>query len=128
LRRTGGTVNISNSILSGQNIGQCSSTDGTITDGGYNLATDSSCGFVAVGSQVVTSEQLSLGNLAPNGGPTQTILPSKSSIAVDAIPSATNGCGTIITADQRGIVRPLHGKCDIGAVESYRVSAQLISD
>ena len=58
-----------------------------------------------------------LGPLQNNGGPTRTQLPSQASSAVDSIPFATNDCGTDITADQRGIVRPTNTGCDRGAAE-----------
>jgi hypothetical protein len=37
--------------------------------------------------------------------------------ALNAIPKATNGCGTEIKTDQRGVKRPQGNKCDIGAFE-----------
>jgi hypothetical protein len=126
------TLAISNSILFNFNSGsECVSVNGgAITDGGYNLSKDASCGFTATGSlQNVTLQQLSLGLFGSYGGPTQTIPPRPSSIAVDAIPAAMNGCGTSVTTDQRGIVRPQREKCDIGAVEvQYRVPPKLISE
>lgn len=124
ISQNAGTLTIRNSILL---AGRCG---GTITDGGYNLSADASCGFTAPGSvQNVTGEQLALGALGANGGPTLTFLPRNSSIAVDAIPAGTNGCGTTVATDQRGVVRPQHGRCDIGAVEiPYRVPPRLISE
>ncbi len=97
---------------------------GTITDEGYNIADDSSCGFTATGSvNSSTTLDASLGSLQNNGGPTDTIAPSSSSPAAGVIPDpiTVNGvpvCGTGAT-DQRGYSRPLAGstKCTIGAVE-----------
>ena len=37
--------------------------------------------------------------------------------AINHIPNGTNGCGTTITTDQRGVVRPKGSGCDIGAYE-----------
>jgi hypothetical protein len=43
--------------------------------------------------------------------------------AVDWIPVGINGCGTTITSDQRGVIRPIDANhdgtpgCDIGAYE-----------
>jgi hypothetical protein len=41
----------------------------------------------------------------------------KGSPAINAIPKATNGCGTEVKTDQRGVSRPQGKKCDIGAFE-----------
>ena len=54
--------------------------------------------------------------LADNGGPTQTQALSPESPAVDA-GSCTDASGNPVTIDQRGIPRPQHGVCDIGAYE-----------
>ena len=62
--------------------------------------------------------------LQDNGGPTQTIALLGGSAALDAIPVRANGCGTAVTTDQRGKVRPFDGdgdgvaQCDIGAFEA----------
>jgi hypothetical protein len=53
-----------------------------------------------------------LGELAVNGGVTQTRLPFAASLAVDGLP----GCGTP-GVDQRGVDACVNGKRDIGAVE-----------
>lgn len=53
-----------------------------------------------------------LGTLANNGGRTQTMLLLSGSPAINAGNNAT--CPT---TDQRGILRPQGGVCDIGAVE-----------
>src|SRR5262249_15519989 len=58
-------------------------------------------------------------SLADNGGPTRTIMPNPDSPVIDAIPQGTNGCGTPVNTDQRGISRPQGTGCDIG---SYEVS------
>lgn len=58
-----------------------------------------------------------LGPLAANGGPTFTHLPGVGSPLIDAIPSGSAGCGTTVTADQRGEVRPFNGACEVGSVE-----------
>jgi hypothetical protein len=55
---------------------------------------------------------LSLGPLADNGGPTQTMALPDGSPAIDAGDDAT--CAS---ADQRGVTRPQGSHCDIGAYE-----------
>jgi len=54
-----------------------------------------------------------LGELAVNGGVTQTRLPFAASLAVDGFP----GCGPNPGVDQRGVASCVNGKMDIGAVE-----------
>jgi CSLREA domain-containing protein len=84
-----------------------------ITDAGYNLVEDGSC----ITDATSFSGDPLLGDLADNGGPTQTMALQDGSPAIDAIPDGTNGCGTDITQDQRGVSRPQGSACDIGAFE-----------
>ncbi len=64
-----------------------------------------------------------LGPLQDNGGPTLTHALLNTSPAIDAIPNGVSGCGSTVTADQRGESRPLDGNadsipaCDMGAFE-----------
>jgi hypothetical protein len=88
--------------------------NGSVTDSGYNLASDSSCKFSATGS--VNKGTAKLGGLADNGGPTKTLKPAKGSDAIDAIPTGQAECSSSAT-DQRDVSRPQGPKCDIGAVE-----------
>jgi hypothetical protein len=63
----------------------------------------------------VTSEELSLAEeLADNGGPTLTLIPAITSLAVDYLDDP-GLCGT--SEDQRGELRPQNFVCDVGAVE-----------
>jgi hypothetical protein len=97
----------------------------SITDGGYNIDDGNTCAFnpSTSTSETSTDPKLDPSGLQNNGGPTQTIALQPTSLAIDAIPSSTNGCGTDITTDQRGKVRPQDGDangttgCDIGAFE-----------
>jgi hypothetical protein len=61
-----------------------------------------------------------LGPLQDNGGPTFTHALLPGSLALDAIPWGTNGCGTTHIGDQRWQARPqpAWGACDIGAYEA----------
>lgn len=63
-----------------------------------------------------------IGPLASNGGPTQTRMPAAGSPVVNTIPNGTNGCGTTIITDQRGVARPASGLCDKGSVERSAAS------
>ena len=70
----------------------------------------------------ITGQDPQLGALAPNGGPTPTLLPAITSPLVDRIPAAacqTAPLASGITTDQRGLPRAefVGGACDIGAVE-----------
>jgi len=83
------------------------------TGGAGNLESPGdTCAFGA-GNQVnVTAEELMLGALASNGGPTMTHLPTADSVAVDTAEDAS--CPSL---DQRGLGRPGGESCDVGSVE-----------
>jgi hypothetical protein len=104
---------LADTIVAGNTGGNCF---GTITDNGYNMSDDDTCGFSAGTSQNSVAT-LNLGALASNGGPTQTIALGTASAAIDQIPDGTSGCGTTVPDDQRGVARPQNGMCDIGAFE-----------
>jgi hypothetical protein len=121
------TVSLTGTILATSAGGNCSGL--TITDAGYNISDDASCGFAKTGSADNgdgVNPQLASG-LANNGGPTETIALLAGSPAIDQIPtSPTNECtdasGSPLTTDQRGEPRPDPGDgpnapCDIGAYE-----------
>ena len=110
-----GPATLRSSILANNSGTNCGSSS-SITDGGYNLSDDATCAFSAAGSSNGVGN-LNLGSLADNGGPTPTIALLVPSPAIDRIPVGTNGCGTSIAYDQRGIVRPQDVRCDIGAFE-----------
>jgi PKD domain len=108
-----GTASISTSLFANNSGGNCA--NGTITDQGYNLSSDNTCGFIASTSQQNTDPKLDPNGLHDNGGPTQTIALQQGSPAIDLIPTAQ--CPT---TDQRGMSRPddKETSCDIGAYES----------
>jgi hypothetical protein len=86
---------------------------------GFNLESLDQCGFKAAGDRVNTDPQL--GPLQSNGGPTATMAPALTSPAID------QGGAFGLTADQRGVLRPIDlpsipnaaggDGSDIGAVE-----------
>jgi hypothetical protein len=122
----GGTVNLGASILANPTGQDCYAYGSQFTDEGYNIADDGSCGFSATGSTNSSATlDASLGALAKNGGPTQTILPTLTSPAVGAIPSNTslNGVQVCPRTDQRGVSSGVSNYCDIGAVEVTSVGA-----
>jgi len=113
-------VYIANSIVAHQATGADCSGIFTLADYGYNLESATSCGFtLASDQQSVTSAQLNLGALLLNPpGTTRTHALGTGSFALDKIPSGTNGCGTTITTDQRGVSRPQSVLCDVGTFEA----------
>jgi hypothetical protein len=114
--RNDGTLTLISSIIAQQSQGANCSNFGTITSEGYNLDSDGSCNLTAVGD--ISNGLADLLPLAPNApGATATHALGPNSQAHDAIPSGTNGCGTTITTDQRGVSRPQGTNCDIGAFE-----------
>jgi hypothetical protein len=108
----GGILNASVAVLAdtiiafsvGPNCG------GSVGDGGHNISSDSSCSFTAGGSRNDTDPLL--GPPADNGGQTLTMSLLPGSPAINA--GSEDNCGG---TDQRGVPRPAHGRCDIGAYE-----------
>ncbi|MBW4030582.1 MAG: hypothetical protein HIU57_07920, partial [Acidobacteria bacterium] len=103
-----GTANLGASIITGSTGVNCL---GTTTDGGDNLSGGSTCGPLTVTTGLI------LGNLANNGGPTDTLLPLPGNVAVGAIPLNTtiNSVQVCPRIDQRGLAS--NGPCTIGAVQ-----------
>jgi len=98
--------------------GQAGDCSGSITDAGYNLDDDGSCGF-SVTDHSQSGVDPDLGPLQNNRGPTDTQAPSPTSPVLDQIPLGTTGNSVTLCpgTDQRGVVRPQGTECDIGAVE-----------
>ena len=123
------TITLKNTIVaggpSGANCTDAATSFGFITSAGYNLSDEGTCAPHFNHPGDVNHQNPNLGPPANNGGPTFTQLPNLPSMAIDAIPNGTNGCGTTVTADQRGAPRPINGKCDIGVVESAWLYARL---
>ena len=116
---TTGAASLVATIVAGNSGGNCAVSDGsggrpgTITDGGYNLDDDGSCGFSSAnGSFSDTPAELAVAGLQNNGGPTQTIALAPDSPAIDAVTDAADCTGT----DQRGV--PWPNPCDIGATHA----------
>ncbi len=119
-----GTATLGATIVAGNTGGNCGAADAaSLQSAGYNLTSDktrSACGFTAATDRV--NKNPLLGNLASNGGPTQTMLPGAKSPAGDVIRKHTTLRGVAVCpgADQRGVARPGHGetRCTIGAAEA----------
>lgn len=99
--------------------GNCAfnSPNGTILSQGYNAEDSNQCTFSQPSDQVNVS--LDLGPLQANGGLTATIALLPGSAAIDkGDPAGCTGTeGELLTTDQRGVVRPQNGRCDVGAFE-----------
>src|SRR5277367_4480432 len=130
----GGTVTLKGTILADESSGgNCALPDmpvliSPITDDGYNISDDDSCGFTMApsGTSINNSTTLNLdpAGLANNGGPTKTIALEPNSQAVDFIPVLDCTDQSMppvqLTTDQRGFPRPDPGNptfCDAGAFE-----------
>ena len=97
-------------ISSGVGDRTCVNTGGGGLSAGYNLDSGTTCQFSTVGDQSDANPHL--GALANNGGPTQTEALLAGSAALNR---AGVNCPTNL--DQRGLHRPQHGQCDVGAFE-----------
>ena len=110
------TMRIKNSIVAGNDGFQCL-LSGTWISEGYNISSDSRCGFNQTGDMQNTDPLL--GPLADYGGATLTRALMPGSPAIDAGDNV--GCPAV---DQRGVERPVDGDndgtpvCDIGSYEA----------
>jgi hypothetical protein len=91
-----GTATLKNTIVAKSPSASGENCVGTITNGGYNLDSGTSCGFPPQNS----SKDPLLGTLTDNGGPTKTHALLAGSPAIDK----GNSFGA--TTDQRGLPRP----------------------
>jgi cysteine-rich repeat protein len=86
---------------------------------GYNIIKNaSSCTITGdtTGNQIGVDPLL--GPLADNGGPTRTRRPGSPAIEAGNPAPPGSGNGACEATDQRGVVRPIGSRCDIGAVEA----------
>lgn len=114
-------VNINNSILA-MNFSFADSPDcsGTLNSQGYNLVQNvSNCNISGDTTGNIIGVDAKLGLLQDNGGPTFTHALLFGSPAIDAGSPIALGNGEYACKmiDQRGIIRPQNGLCDIGAFE-----------
>jgi hypothetical protein len=111
-----GSLTVTASIIANSTLVGETDCSGDITDGGYNLDDDGSCGFDASTDLSDTPSGLDPEGLIDNGGPTETIALDPGSAAIGAVKSAP----LCSTTDQRGVARPM--PCDIGALETDDVA------
>jgi hypothetical protein len=107
-------VTLRNTLIDGNCGGR------TVSAGGNIESPGDTCGLDQATDQVsVTSQELRLGRLEDNGGPTLTQAPIVGSAAIDVIGEGdcVDADGMPLTTDQRGAPRPQGPRCDVGAVE-----------
>jgi hypothetical protein len=107
-----GTLTIRNSLIDGD-CGVFPPGAPEVISAGYNIESPGdTCGFDQEGDQVdVSADDLKLGELADNGGPTMTHALLPGSVAIDVIPA--DMCE--VDEDQRGF--PRDSMCDVGSFE-----------
>ena len=117
------TASLKSTILAASTGGNCGDNFG-VTDAGYNISDDNSCGFSGLGSKNNTNPELDPLGLANNGGPTQTIALQPGGLANALVPvvycSVQSNPPQPVTTDQRGFPRPApsHSNfCSAGAFE-----------
>ena len=93
----------------GNDFHASTSSGGATSSSGTNNVIESSSGF---GGSTSSTSDPALGSLQNNGGPTNTHLPSGSSVAIN---SGSNPLS--LTVDQRGDARVFGASIDVGAVE-----------
>jgi hypothetical protein len=101
---------------------QHEAADVTLASNGYNIESPgNTCGFDpdATDQVNVAADDLKLGPLQENGGPTQTHALGAGSVAIDQIPvvDCVDAEGEPLSTDQRGEPRPGGTMCDVGAFE-----------
>jgi hypothetical protein len=118
-----GETDVNSTILANSlSGGNCAN----VTDDGYNISDDTSCGFSGTSVDHSTTLNLDPLGLQNNGGPTETVKLESGSQAIDFIPTAScfGPFGGPDTTDQRLFTRPDDGEsfCDAGAYESGAVA------
>jgi len=105
---------LANSILGESDSGN--GAYGKISDGGYNISADKSIKFKKGSTSLMNTNALAGGgDIADNGGATETIALDADSPAVDRIPA--DAPFTPPGIDQRGVDRPIGAAFDVGAYE-----------
>ena len=116
----GGSATLGSSLIVGStqfDCGASASGGAPVTDAGYNVASDDSCGLGSKSVSSASAAAIGLGALAANGsaGP-QTQAIGTSSVAYRLVPVSSGLC---LATDERGLARPGAGTtdCDAGAYE-----------
>lgn len=127
------TVRLTNTIVAGgtdsSGANNCAGNPGAnITSLGYNLDSGTTCGLTGTGD--LQNKNPLLDPLADYGGDIPTHRLGSGSPALDRIPLGTNGCGTTIAVDERGVSRPQPpgGSCDVGAFELRQAAEEPVTE
>jgi predicted outer membrane repeat protein len=100
---------------------ECYIDGGVTTSRGYNIESPGdTCGFdQSTDMPGMSADDLRLGELTDNGGPTKTHALGAGSVAIDVISveDCVDSEGAPLTTDQRGVARPQGDSCDVGAFE-----------
>jgi hypothetical protein len=123
-------ITFSNSIISNP-LGGGPNCSAVGTSAGYNIESANSCGLNLASDHASTDPTLTA--LADNGGPTQTMAPQTTSLALDQGKAAVDE-----TTDQRGVARPSDAPSipnaaggdgsDIGAYERDQIAPETTID
>ena len=111
-------MTLANTIVDGDCAGA-----GGVTSQWYNIESPGdTCGFDQLGDQAgVGANDLKLGELQDNGGPTETHALGDGSVGIDQVPefACVDADGQLLTIDQRGEPRPAGASsmCDVGSFE-----------
>jgi hypothetical protein len=108
----GGWIVFINTILNGECTGWL-----PVESFGSIESPGDTCGLWYEDRVHVPEEELNLGPLQDNGGPTLTHLPGPGSVAIDAIEPDMFCVEFGVDTDQRGVGRPQGELCDVGSVE-----------
>ena len=107
------TLSTKASILAGNHAASGQDCHASTTTHGHNLVLHPGGCLPSPAGSDITGQPAKLGQLQPNGGPTQTMAIPATSPAFNAIRRAA--CP--VQFDQRGVHRPQGTRCDIGAYE-----------
>ncbi len=108
------TLDIGHTLLADNTRGNIPLGIQNTTSLNYNLTDDITLGLNQSGDRILVSDTLiNLGILSDNGGPTRTLAPLPGSIVINGGDSTST-----IARDQRGVLRPVDSRLDIGAFEA----------
>ena len=114
-----GTITMTNSIVAGNWMGPDTPNDCAVDKpiaASYSLVdVMSNCSLTGTNNLTATNPLLL--PFASTGTNTFGHLLSDASPVRDLVPDGVNGCGDLVTTDQRGTKRPYNAACDLGAFE-----------
>ena len=113
------TVHLAADLLASNTGGSCSGNG--ITDDGYSVDSDGTCGLTGTSVSGYSTMGLLIGSLADNGGPTKTVSLLAANPAIGLVTDPTKCPAT----DQRGIVRG--APCDAGSFDTAGLGLQQIT-